>query len=497
LKKLLKPIYSVKSSRSGEGVWRGCDLASFAKTAARFEGYSQHQSKALCVRPAIKGPEVSYHLVLSEEEEATRYEIIRAYRETGFLSTQTPQNASASKIFNSTSTTSNTKGAMESRDWRAKREPSHRGGRQSRRGAPYGRFNIPPTQPDPEAEHAIEQGRRLYVGNLPYKAKVTDIQSLFVEISDLIQDITMSVDPMTGRNPSYCFVDFITKDAALETMEKYDGRIFMKRPLKAKPGVKPRASSHRNTDAHRQDSNFEPAPEAPNESPYAFNRWRRLDAQVDIESMNQSAIEAGRRLYVGNLPRFSTQAEQNIGIRDLFKDYDVEVISKMVLPHQGFRNPIKSRYCFVDLKSRQDANAAIAGLNRIEKWNCVLDVSRSNGISGKLHGRSRVYVGGLPLFEDTESLKSEMKALFESFGKVKVVSAILAEKLAEKIPGSRKNTSYCFVEFDNGVQSDAAIAALDQTSRWNGTITVRQANPFQKAGHLEVGQELEDGEVLE
>jgi RNA recognition motif-containing protein len=177
----------------------------------------------------------------------------------------------------------------------------------------------------------------------------------------------------------------------------------------------------------------------------------------------------------------------------LFKDYDVEVISKMILPHHGFMNPIKSRYCFVDLKSRQDADAAIAALNGIGKWNCDLDVSRSSGISGKLHERSRVYVGGLPLFEDTETLKSEMEALFESFGKVKVVSAILAEK----IPGSRKNTSYCFVEFDNGVQSDAAIAALDQTSRWNGTITVRQANPSQKAGHLEVGEELEEGEVLE
>jgi RNA recognition motif-containing protein len=184
---------------------------------------------------------------------------------------------------------------MESHDWRAKREYSGRGGQQSGRASPYGRSNIPPTQPDPEAEHAIDQGRRLYVGNLPYKAKVTDIQSLFTEISDLIQDITMSVDPMTGRNPSYCFVNSITKTAALESMEKYNGRIFMKRPLKVKPGVKPRASSHRNMDVRRHDSNLEPATEASSESPYAFNRWRRLDTQVDIESMNQSGIEVGRR----------------------------------------------------------------------------------------------------------------------------------------------------------------------------------------------------------
>lgn len=382
---------------------------------------------------------------------------------------------------------------MESHDWRAKREYTGRGGQKFRNASPYGRPNIPASQPDPEAEKAIEQGRRLYVGNLPYKAKVTDIQSLFIEISDLIQDITMSIDPMTGRNPSYCFVDFFTEDAALKTIDNYNGQIFMKRPLKVRPGVKPRASSHRNTNAHRQDSNFEPANDAPIESPYAFNRWRRLDARVDIESMNKTAIEAGRRLYVGNLPRVSTQAEHNIRIRDLFKDYEVEVISKMILPHHGFRNPTKARYCFVDLKSREDTDAAIAALNGIQKWDSILEISRSSGISGKLHERSRVYVGGLPFFEDINTLKCEMKTLFGSFGEIKVVSTILEEHIL----GSSKNTGYCFVEFANGSQSDAAITAVDQTSRWGGTVTVRQAKPLQKAGHLEVGDELEEGEVSE
>ena len=43
---------------------------------------------------------------------------------------------------------------------------------------------------------------------------------------------------MTGRNPSYCFVDFVSKDVAERVMVEYNGREFMRRPLKVKPGVK-------------------------------------------------------------------------------------------------------------------------------------------------------------------------------------------------------------------------------------------------------------------
>jgi RNA recognition motif-containing protein len=73
---------------------------------------------------------------------------------------------------------------------------------------------------------------------MPYEATVKDVESLFKNISDGIQAINMSVDPMTGRNPSYCFVDFKSKDLAERVMEEYNGVDFLRRPLKVKPGVK-------------------------------------------------------------------------------------------------------------------------------------------------------------------------------------------------------------------------------------------------------------------
>ena len=44
---------------------------------------------------------------------------------------------------------------------------------------------------------------------------------------------------MTGRNPSYCFVDFESKDLAERVMEEYNGLDFMRRPLKVKSGKFP------------------------------------------------------------------------------------------------------------------------------------------------------------------------------------------------------------------------------------------------------------------
>lgn len=96
---------------------------------------------------------------------------------------------------------------------------------------------------EPAANKAIEEGRRLYVGNLPYDTSIKDIEDLFRDV-DGIEAINMSIDPITGRNPSYCFVDLVTKDLAEGVMEMYNGRLFRQRNLKVKPGVKSGKSTY-------------------------------------------------------------------------------------------------------------------------------------------------------------------------------------------------------------------------------------------------------------
>lgn len=106
-------------------------------------------------------------------------------------------------------------------------QPLYKGGRNPTRGLrdPFPR----PTKDvaiDPKAHMAIDEGRRIYVGNLLYKLKLEDIQLLFADLADSIEDISMSIDPMTGRNPSYCFIDLVSRDLAERAILEYDGAPF-------------------------------------------------------------------------------------------------------------------------------------------------------------------------------------------------------------------------------------------------------------------------------
>ena len=74
----------------------------------------------------------------------------------------------------------------------------------------------------------------------------------------LSERIDISIDPFTGRNPSYCFVELETKEQAEQAMQQLDGRDFLGRPLKIRLGV--------------SKSPIDDSPQT--ESPFAFNRWR-------------------------------------------------------------------------------------------------------------------------------------------------------------------------------------------------------------------------------
>ena len=67
-----------------------------------------------------------------------------------------------------------------------------------------------------------------------------------------------------------------------------------------------------------------------NEDAYAFNRWDRKDASTHWTAPH----DEGRRLYVGGLPRISGQDIVNAEMRQLFSNWHVEAVSKIILPHE-------------------------------------------------------------------------------------------------------------------------------------------------------------------
>ena len=62
-------------------------------------------------------------------------------------------------------------------------------------------------------------GRRLYVGNLPYKATDEDLKTLFSTVGDVASARVMR-DMATGRARGFGFVEMTTDEAAQKAIEK-------------------------------------------------------------------------------------------------------------------------------------------------------------------------------------------------------------------------------------------------------------------------------------
>jgi RNA recognition motif-containing protein len=301
---------------------------------------------------------------------------------------------------------------------------------------------------DAKAEKAIDEGRRVYVGNMPYQATIHDVEKLFSEVASGIEGISMSVDPLTGRNPSYCFIDFTSSDLAQSVMEGYSGRDIMGRALKVKPGV-------RSTTSASRQAMIEKSPLSRREvNPLYQDRWRTVE---DLEKVNKAG-EEGRRLYVGGLPRFKDQFITNLKVRELFQGFNVLIVGKLISPHESKRDELGNHhYCFVDLATAEEAVEAMRSLDGMRKFSGHVKVDRSFGTSRKLAERRSLYVGGLPEFESQEALEAAMRKLFGGYA-INNISKLFSPAVPKNEEGNRM---FCFVELANGEQADAAIAELD------------------------------------
>jgi cold-inducible RNA-binding protein len=71
---------------------------------------------------------------------------------------------------------------------------------------------------------------RLFVGNLPYQATEEDLRTHFAQVGAPTQ-IVRPLDRETGRARGFAFVEYAERSAAEEAIKKFDGQLFMGRPL--------------------------------------------------------------------------------------------------------------------------------------------------------------------------------------------------------------------------------------------------------------------------
>ncbi|KAF1349653.1 hypothetical protein BDV97DRAFT_352105 [Delphinella strobiligena] len=226
--------------------------------------------------------------------------------------------------------------------------------------------------------------KRVYVGNLPYHATAEDIETYLQDAGFEIERLDLSVDPFTQKNPSYCFVELFTQEQAQRALSELPGASFMGRPLKVNVHI-PRRRDGPNTDRPRTFGERGEAPSTPartfgndwrtpgsrgtpqeGASPFG-NRWQSRTERTDSPSgvqYSSTPSQGGRRVYVGNLPYFETQETLEESLRNVFAEFTVESVSKLITgnPREDDDSGLH-HYCFVDVADANEALSAIKALD--------------------------------------------------------------------------------------------------------------------------------------
>lgn len=82
-----------------------------------------------------------------------------------------------------------------------------------------------------EFSKAFDEGRRNHIGNIRYVARPEDIGSFLQAHGLSPEKIHLSVDPISARNPGYCFVELPTAEDASEALTSLNVKDLFGRPV--------------------------------------------------------------------------------------------------------------------------------------------------------------------------------------------------------------------------------------------------------------------------
>jgi hypothetical protein len=167
-------------------------------------------------------------------------------------------------------------------------------------------------------------------GNLPYEAKPFEVEEILAkEGFSSVNKIHISIDPVSARNPGYCFVDFHDREAAEKALSSLHAVVYG-RTLKVGPcePKKPRHDFRDGGSASRRwgDWNVRPSEggvpigkvngKGEEKGPY----WA-IDHFEDL-----ARNPGGRRLYVGGLSKMVNQPQHQEEITQIFSGFKPYVV---------------------------------------------------------------------------------------------------------------------------------------------------------------------------
>ncbi|KAM0273722.1 hypothetical protein ACHAPA_001295 [Fusarium lateritium] len=245
-------------------------------------------------------------------------------------------------------------------------------------------------------------------GNLPYEATPFEVEEILVkEGFGNLDKIHISIDPVSARNPGYCFVEFHDRETAEKALSSLNAVLYG-RKVKVGPcePKKPRRGFHDEGSTSRRWGDWKVEPSeggAPIGKVNGKGEERGPYWAIDhFEDMVRN--HGGRRLYVGGLSKMINQPqhqEELIRIFSGFKPYVTRTlepkdhahhvstaIGKRITPHESKRKtPGNHYYCFVDFETKEEATSAAEAFDGKEIPGSQLKVSVSERVPQKLVGR--------------------------------------------------------------------------------------------------------------
>jgi RNA recognition motif-containing protein len=89
-------------------------------------------------------------------------------------------------------------------------------------------------------------------------------------------------------------------------------------------------------------------------------------------------MRENRRLCVGNLPEPLDNHTSDLELRNLFRDYKVKTVSKVISPGRELADGSKW-YVFIDFCNSEEAERAARNLNGVKMWGTRFVVEVASG----------------------------------------------------------------------------------------------------------------------
>ncbi|KAK4041438.1 hypothetical protein C8A01DRAFT_14811 [Parachaetomium inaequale] len=265
---------------------------------------------------------------------------------------------------------------------------------------------------EPQQRDALAEGRRIYLGNLLYSVQPGDVEDLLRQagFADSFEKLHISIDPVSGRNPGYCFAEFTTREEADRALEALPGASIFNRALKVGP-CHPKTQSQSRWGGGNRDGNRDIRGEDSGGYNPTFQRWgdwkgdnsrAARDAEQGpyaaarhLDGRSQRATDKAQ-LYIGGLGMMTSQEQHDAEMQEILQGFEYVAIGKRITPRAETRStPGNYHYCFVDFSTAQEAERALNELNGkpVEGGNLRVSLPRSKGPAfeqgGTNHGWSR------------------------------------------------------------------------------------------------------------